>query len=746
MVPHLSGKIRVLLLALFSCCLLPSAVLAAPETRILILHSYHVGLDWTDGVMEGMQKVLKSRPELHIDVEYMDTKRHHDPEYLDKIVETLLTHKLKNFRYDLLLLSDNDALAFAMRHRSDLFAGTPVVFCGINNFERKMIAGVTDVTGVAEYPNFTATIDLALRFHPSARQIVVIGNTRHETDRQNAALLKQAASGFSGRVRFLYWDDLPMDALTDRLSRLGSESIVFINGLITDAGGRTIPFHDSNRRIRQVCAAPLYSLWDFFMGEGIVGGKLVSSRRQGELGAQVALQVLDGADPDRLPVVTSGTNEYIFDYRELNRFGIPPKALPPGSRVINQPRPFLPLSKMDVWLIGSFGFLLVGVVGLLLWAMARQRRAEAALRESEERFRAIADYTHDMEVWTGTDGRLKWINPSTEWLTGYTPAEVLAMGDFPRPLLVPENAEEVMRVYTSALAARTSGNDYPFRFRRRDGEERWMAVSWQPIFGSRGEWLGMRSSLRDITERKKAETHLRELNEELDAYVRTVSHDLRGQLTPLIGFADFLQQEYRGRLDDTVRDLLAEIGKGAQRMHANLEDLLALARVGYLEPPPEPVDSEAIARDVLLTLAPRMAEKGARVGLGKMPPVLIPPLYLQQALENLLGNALRYGAGNGGSVEMGGVRRRGYVSFFVRDHGPGIPDSEKERVFDLFYRGEQGRGVSGTGVGLATVRRIARRCGGRAWVEDTPGGGATFWLEVESESPPLEFEGDQFHL
>lgn len=728
---NLPGKISVFFLFILVFCSPPSVASAA--TRILILHSYHVGLDWTDGVMEGMQKVLKSRPDIHIDVEYMDTKRHHDPEYLFRVVETLLTHKLRNFSYDLILLSDNDALAFAMRHRNDLFAGTPIVFCGINNFEQKMIAGMKGVTGVAEYPNFKDTIALALRFHPSARQIVVIGNTRNETDRQNAALLRTAASGFPGRVRFLYWDDLPIDSLVPRLSRLGRESIVFINGLITDRAGRTIPFHDSNRRIRLACPAPLYSLWDFFLGEGIVGGRLVSSHRQGELGAQIALRVLDGADPDRIPVVTRGTNEYMFDFRELERFGIPLKALPAGSRVINQPRPFLPLTKVDVWVIGSFALLLVGIAGVLLWAMIRQRRAETALRESEERFRAIADYTHDMEVWTGTDGRLKWINPSSERLTGYTPGEILAMHDFPRPFLLPENADEVMRVYAHALETRTSGNDYPFRFRRRDGEERWIAVSWQPIFSRRGEWLGMRSSLRDITERKAAEAHLRELNEELDAFVRTVSHDLRGQLTPVIGFAEFLQKEYGGRLDVTAREALSEIAKGARRMHANLEDLLALARVGYLEAPSQPVDSKTIAREVLLSLTPRMAEKGVRVELTEMPPVRIPSLYLQQALENLLGNAIRYGAPKGGSIEVGGVRRRGRTSFYVRDHGPGVPDPEKERIFELFYRGEQGRDVSGTGVGLATVRRIARRCGGKAWVEDTPGGGATFWLEVESQ-------------
>lgn len=710
---------------------------AEPQDReVLILHSYSLSQPWTNGIMGGMQKVLAEKPGIHVEVEYMDTKRYHDPEYLTRVLDTVLSYKLRRHSFDLVMLSDNDALNFALRHRHDLFRDTPIVFCGVNNFNPEMIAGVEGITGVAEYPNFRDTLKLVLKFHPRARRVTVIGGMTNETDRQNRRIFMAVAPQFAGELDFSFWDDVPWSRMRERFRKPGMGDVVFINGLVTDPDGDIVPYREVIGELHRIAPqVPVYSGWDFLLGDGIIGGKLVSSWRQGRLAAEMGERVLAGEAPASIPVVTQGANAWMFDWRELKRFGISLQALPSGSTIVNRPSPFLRLSRQEAWLLSGVGTVLVVSLVVLLVSSARQRRAEAALRESEERFRAIADYTHDMEVWTGTDWRLKWVNPSAERLTGYTQAEFLAMTDFPRPLLFEENADEVMSAYVTALEGRTSGNDYPFRFRRSNGDERWVAVSWQPIHSSRGEWLGMRSSLRDISERKAAETHLRELNEELDAFVRTVSHDLRGQLTPLIGFSEFLQKEYGACLDVTAREILAEIERGGLRMHALLEDLLALARVGYLEVPHEPVDSAAVAREVLMTLTPRVAEVGATVELKSLPPVYIHPCYLQQAFENLIANALRYGARRGGLVEIGGLVRPGVVSFYVRDHGPGVPDPEKNRIFDLFYRGDRREERGGTGVGLATVRRIARRCGGRAWVEDTPGGGATFWLEVES-SPP----------
>ncbi|MBE0597016.1 MAG: PAS domain S-box protein [Desulfuromonadales bacterium] len=729
----------------------PSAVLAAlllalsagpadaqQERDILILHSYHLGQVWTDSVMAGMQEVLGADPAgLRLHVEYMDTKRFNDSTYLLEVLEVLLTHKLQRLDFDLVLLSDNDALDFVLRHRDNLFPGTPIIFSGINNFRPEMIAGFREITGVAETPNFRETLNLALEFHPQVRKIVVLRNRRNETDRQNHTLLMEVVPEFADRVEFEFWADLPMEALEPRLGQLGPEALVFINGLTIDATGRTIPFPESTPRLRAATSVPLYSAWDFFLGHGIVGGRLVCGLRHGELAAQLALRVLAGENPDALPVIIEGTNQYMFDFRELQRFGISRSRLPAGSVVINRPLPFVTLNQREAVNLLAGGFALLILLSALVVNILHRRRSEKALRASEERFRAIADYTCDWEGWLDAAGKLCWVNPSVQRFTGFSVEECMAMPDYPLPIIHEEDREEMAQVVASTLKVRTTGNNFPFRIRRKDGEVRWMAVSWQPIYHKDGRFLGVRAGVRDITEQQQAVEDLQATNQELDAFVRTVSHDLRTPLTPIIGYAEYLRQQYGDTLDETARFALEQIEQTGHRMHAMLEDLLSLARVGSLEPPEEPVNSEAVVREILANLGPVIAQAEAEVTVGTLPKIRVPGVFVAQALENLIGNALRY-AGGAGLIEVGGEAAGEMVRFYVRDHGPGIPDEEKKRVFDLFYRGDAALQNPGTGVGLATVRRIARRCGGRVWVEDTPGGGSTFWLELAAVCPIRE--------
>jgi len=158
-----------------------------------------------------------------------------------------------------------------------------------------------------------------------------------------------------------------------------------------------------------------------------------------------------------------------------------------------------------------------------------RKEAETALRASEERFRAIADYTAGLECWFGPDGRLIWVNPAVERITGYSVAECLAMPGFPSPLFPADEAARNNASFQEALRG-SQGNDWEFRLIRKDGAERWASVSWQPIYSSDGTHLGHRSSVRDITDRKRAELALRASEERyrslvsasLDAVLLTV--------------------------------------------------------------------------------------------------------------------------------------------------------------------------------------------------------------------------------
>jgi signal transduction histidine kinase len=367
-------------------CLFFLIILAVPpnlggkDRNLLIIHSYHQGYNWTDRTQDSIDSVLGGREDSEIHVVHMDTKRNSDPEYLNLLYKEYKV-KYRDIPFDVVLTADDRALDFMLKYGDDLFPGVPVIFCGINMFEPRRIAGHDNYTGIGESYDVPGLFRLISRLHPDRDEIAVIMDS---TLSGESLLLpvQEAEIINTSRFKVAYYSGLSTQELTETLSRLGERTIILWGIHLRGGVGESYTVEESLDLIRETTDAPVYSIWDV-VGFGVVGGRVSRPEEQGRVAATMAGEILDGTDVGDIPVARAHLVNY-FDYAVMGEYGIRLSDLPQGSLVINRPFALFRENKRLFGTIALFITALLIIIILLVWDIGRRKRAEEQLIQSRE--------------------------------------------------------------------------------------------------------------------------------------------------------------------------------------------------------------------------------------------------------------------------------------------------------------------------------------------------------------------------
>jgi PAS domain S-box-containing protein len=395
------------------------------------------------------------------------------------------------------------------------------------------------------------------------------------------------------------------------------------------------------------------------------------------------------------------------------------------------------------------------------------------LNERDELFRLITEKAADMIAVVDTTGQRVYNSPSYERIMGYSPEELGATSSLEQ--IHPDDREKIK--VAAAEASRSGvGRGIEYRMRHKDGSWRVLESTASTILDAEGNVDKLVIVNRDITDRKLAETalkdyqiHLEELvamrttelieaneqlerditernrvqqeltlkleelarsNADLEQFAYVASHDLQEPLRMVISYTQLLARRYRGKLDASADEFVDFAVDGATRMQQLIQDLLSYSRLTIRGKELQFTETGVACNAALENLRESIKNANAEVSVGPLPTVLADATQLAQLFQNLIGNAIKYRNKRRPEIGVDARSNGNEWVFSVQDNGIGIEPQYFERVFQMFQRLHTRKDYSGTGIGLAICRKIVERHGGKIWVESQPGQGSTFLFTI----------------
>jgi len=740
---NLCLRVLVLILAGMAPFLSPRVRAAEPKPNVLVVLSYHVGMPWADNVTKGLQESLGERAELVIT--QLDVKRF-PPSGHEKAMLAVLTAKASMCNPKLVIAVDDFAYQFVLAHRELFQPGTPVIFGGVNYWDGTRPAGVT---GVVEAINLPATLQLMERLQPQARRWVVV-NDRSETGLANRKALELALSKSSKR-EILWLGDGSFSATEDELEKLDpKQDAVLLLSWNLDRNGQARSYEEAIARMHALCPAPVYGVWDFYFGKGIVGGYLLGGQVHGRETGELAKRVLSGENADSIPVVTACQTRLLLDYRELQRFGLDLRDARPEAEIQFRT---LSLWEQHAGLIFAVGFVIALQGSTITWLVVvirRRRQARSRLRESEANLRLTLDTIEEAVISTDTKNQIVRMNPAAEKLTGLSSAEgqgqslhqILSLTD-------KKSGEPVALPSLHALVQdREKTRSSRAILRNRAGIEFVVIQSAAPMLDERGAQQGVVFVLRDVTARQQLEEQLYQVQkmESIGQLAGGIAHDFNNILAVIIGHGELLRDQIEHQ-PAALEDLQTML-RGAERATDLVQQILAFSR--KTKPEMTPVLLQTVVKEALKFLrstVPSTIEIAPRIS-ADLPLVLADSTQLHQVIMNLCANATHAmkNAPNGrlevrleamlADAEFArlhdGLRDGEYVRLSVSDTGHGMDEKTLKHIFEPFFTTKnQGEG---TGLGLSVVHGIVKAHNGGIYVYSRPGEGTIFHIYLPALS------------
>ena len=540
--------------------------LQAQNTKeVLLLHSYHKGYIWSDDISKTIEKKFAPTKNIELSTVYMDTKRVENPKYISNLAH-LYKEQFQERKFDLIIASDNNAFEFAIKYHDYLFKDLPVLFCGINNFNKEILEQNNMskyTTGVVEQVDLEKNFELIHKIHPNLKKLLII-NDKSNTGYAVKKNLEPIIDRYENKFDIDYIDNLDIDGIKEKVSKLEKGSAVLFVLLFKDTTGKYFTYKESFKQIRESSNAPIYGLWDFYINYGIVGGLLTSAIGQGEAVSDMAIKVLNGTKISDIPILEKSPNNYIFDYNELNRFNIDISKYLDNYIIINEPSSiYRDYTKYFVLSIAII--MILSIIVLILRAnIVSRKKVELALSNRLEFDKVLLDTIPNPIYYKNTDGKFLGCNLSFASLVNKSRNEIIGKTVFDFfPIEVATKNTGIDKELLETFSTSTS----EFTFYTSSNNMKHIILNKAVYKNSDGSVGGIVCIMDDITERVQQKQFLIQQSKlaEMGDMVAAIAHQWNEPLVELSAQVQDIQTSYLLKelkdveVKDFVKDSMIQI-------------------------------------------------------------------------------------------------------------------------------------------------------------------------------------------
>ena len=517
---------------------------ANQSKEVLLIHSYHKGYAWTDDISNSIEKNFAKHQNIELTTVYMDTKRIDDSLYLENLSK-LYKQQFFDRKFDLIIISDNNAFDFIEKYYDYLFKDTPILFCGINNYNKNMLEKLNfkNISGVAEDVDIEKNFELISKLHPNLKSLLIINDTSitgYAVKKDLAKIIEK----YKKRFNIEYTDNLDISDLKIKVSKLEkSNSAILFVLLFKDTTGKYFTHKQSFEEVKKVSEVPIYGLWDFYLNSGMVGGLLTSGISQGETVSKMALDVLNGKDIKDIPILEKSPNLYIFNYNELKRFNLDVYKYVENPIIINEPTSIYK-EHIKFFIITIIIIALLSIIVVILKAnIQRREKLELELSNRIEFDKVLLDTIPNPIYYKNVEGKFLGCNTSFTSLVNCSRDEVIgktAFDFFPLPIATKNTLidQELLNTFSTSTSE--------FTFYTTSNEMKHIILNkavYKNIDGSVG---GIVCIMDDITERIQQKQFLIQQSKlaEMGDMIAAIAHQWNEPLVELSALIQDIQTSY----------------------------------------------------------------------------------------------------------------------------------------------------------------------------------------------------------